>query len=149
LTRSEPHDGGGPPPVPEDPPGFLKRGTIRYQTLVPSYTVGFAFFLVLTMGWMFVAERRQGTLKRLRAAPGSRSEGLLGKLLPCFLISVAQGVFLLAAGKLVFGLRWGPEDWPVWQQVMWLMVVVFCTSLAAVGMALLVASLAKTEMQVA
>ena len=47
--------------------GILKRGAIRYQLLVPSYIVMFAFFLVLTVGWLFVAERRQGTLKRLRA----------------------------------------------------------------------------------
>ena len=67
----------------------------------------FAYFLVLTVGWLFVAERRQGTLKRLRAAPLSRSQILLGKLLPCFLLSVAQGLFLLVAGKLVFGMSWG------------------------------------------
>src|SRR5579885_3179119 len=148
LTRSPPPPGGAPP-SPEPPPGLLQRGTVRYQVLVPSYTVGFAFFLVLTMGWMFVSERRQGTLKRLRAAPLTRTEVLLGKLLPCFLISLAQGIFLMAAGKLVFGLRWGPEAWPVWRQVAWLLAVVCCTSLAAVGMSLLVAALAKTEMQVA
>ncbi len=46
--------------------GLLNRGSFRYQVLVPSYTVMFAYFLVLTVGWLFVAERRQGTLKRLR-----------------------------------------------------------------------------------
>ena len=69
----------------------------------------FAYFLVLTVGWLFVAERRQGTLKRLRAAPLSRAQILLGKLMPCFLLSMGQGLFLLAAGKLVFGMSWGPE----------------------------------------
>ena len=44
-------------------------GEVRYQILVPSYTVMFAFFLVLTVGWLFVSERRQGTMLRLRAAP--------------------------------------------------------------------------------
>src|SRR5262245_56237263 len=33
----------------------LKRSDQRYQILVPSYTVMFAFFLVLTVGWLFVA----------------------------------------------------------------------------------------------
>ena len=61
--------------------GFLKRGAVRYQVLVPSYTVMFAFFLVLTVGWLFVAERRHGTLVRLRAAPLSRGQILLGKLM--------------------------------------------------------------------
>jgi ABC-2 type transport system permease protein len=129
--------------------GLLKRGAHRYQVLVPAYTVMFSFFLVLTVGWVFVAERRQGTLKRLRAAPITRGQVLLGKLLPCYLVSLLQGVFLLVAGRLLFGMRWGPEQWPLLEQAAWLLLVVACTSLAAMGLALLVAALAKTEVQVA
>jgi ABC-type Na+ efflux pump permease subunit len=133
----------------QDGSGLLKRGAHRYQLLVPAYTVMFAFFLVLTVGGLFVTERRQGTLKRLRAAPIARSEILLGKLLPCFLLSLGQGTFLLLAGKLFFGMRWGPESWSLGHQVLWLVPVVFTTSLAAMGLALLVAALARTEIQVA
>jgi ABC-type Na+ efflux pump permease subunit len=122
--------------------GLLGRGAQRYQTLVPSYTVMFAYFLVLTVGWLFVAERRQGTLKRLRAAPLSRSQILVGKFLPCFALSLAQGLFLLGAGKLIVGMSWGPEPW-------WLLLVVFATSLSAMGLAMLVASVARSEAQVA
>lgn len=125
-----------------DGSGVLKRGAVRYQILVPSYTVMFAFFLVLTVGWLFVAERKHGTLARLRAAPLSRGQILLGKLLPCLAVSLFQGVFLLAAGKVVFGMSWGPEPWL-------LVPVVVCTSVAAVGLAMLVASVARTETQVA
>lgn len=125
-----------------DGSGFLKRGAIRYQILVPSYTVMFAFFLVLTTGWLFVAERTHGTLARLRVAPLSRGQILLGKLLPCLVVSLIQGFFLLLAGKVVFGMNWGPEP-------LWLVVVVGCTSFAAVGLAMLVASIARTETQVA
>jgi ABC-type multidrug transport system permease subunit len=129
--------------------GLLRRGAHRYQVLVPSYTVMFAFFLVLTVGWVFVAERRQGTLLRLRAAPLTRGHVLLGKLLPCFVVSLGQGVFLLVAGRLLFGMRWGPDGWSLGQQAGWLFLVVFCTSLAAMGLALLVASVARSEAQVA
>ena len=129
--------------------GLLGRGEVRYQILVPSYTVTFAFFLVLTVGWLFVSERRQGTLKRLRAAPLTRVEILLGKLLPCLVFSLAQGLFLLGAGKLVFGMKWGPDDWSLARQILWLLPVVFSTSLAAMGLAMLIASLARTETQVA
>ncbi len=145
LTRSDPRaDEGAAITVYQSPSGsgLLNRGAMRYQTIVPSYTVMFAYFLVLTVGWLFVAERRQGTLKRLRAAPLSRSQILFGKLLPCFLLSVAQGIFLLGAGKLAFGMSWGPEPW-------WLLPVVVATSLSAMGLALLVASVARTEAQVA
>lgn len=143
LTKSNPgfDRSGGSKVYQEDGSGFLRRGARRYQLLVPSNLVTFSFFLVLTLGWLFVAERRQGTLKRLRAAPISRGQILLGKLLPCLFLSVGQGLVLLAAGKAVFGMSWGPEP-------LWLFPLVFATSLAAMGLALLVASLARTETQV-
>jgi len=122
--------------------GILHLGAQRYKVLVPSYTVMFSFFLVLTIGWLFVAERRQGTLKRLCAAPISRLEILLGKLAPCYLLSVGQGLVLLLAGRLIFQISWGNEP-------LWLIPVVLATSLAAMGMGVLVASVAKTEAQVA
>lgn len=144
LTRSEPSPGGGAGSdvFHDEGTGLLKRGAYRYQILVPSYTVMFAFFLVLTVGWLFVGERRQGTLRRLQTAPVTRTQILAGKLLPCYVLSVAQGLFLLAAGRLVFGMSWGPQP-------LWLLPVVLCTSLAAMGMALFIASLARTETQVA
>jgi len=122
--------------------GLLRRGGSRYQLLVPSYLVMFAFFLVLTVGWLFVAERRQGTLKRLVVAPLTKAEILIGKMLPCLYVSLFQGFFLLLAGKLVFGMNWGVEP-------MWLIAVVSATSFAAIGLAMLVAALARTETQVA
>ncbi len=144
LTRSAtaPQGNAGTTVYQEEGSGLLKRGAIRYQVLVPSYTVMFAFFLVLTVGWLFVSERRQGTLKRLRAAPVTRTQILLGKLLPCLLLSLAQGLFLLGAGRLVFGMSWGAQP-------LWLLPVVLTTSLAAMGLAVLIAAAARTETQVA
>jgi ABC-type multidrug transport system permease subunit len=135
LTKSQPHTTGGAPPE-------RYRSESVYQILVPMAAVAFAFFLVLNVGWLFTAERRQGTLRRLQAAPLSRTEILLGKFLPCLGISVAQGLLLLGAGKVIFGMNWGPQP-------LWLLPVVFTTSLAAMGLALLVASVARTETQVA
>ena len=144
LTKETEHQGGGAGAnrYREEGSGWLKRGALRYQLLVPSYLVMFAFFLVLTVGWLFVAERRQGTMKRLAAAPLTRAQILLGKLVPCLCMSLFQGFFLLGAGKLLFGMSWGPEPG-------WLAVVVASTSLAAMGLALLVAAVARTETQVA
>ncbi len=143
LTKSE------PPPTKaantnayrSDGSGAIRRGAVRYQALVPSYTVTFAFFLVLVMGWLFAAERRHGTIVRLNAAPIARWQLLLGKLIPCFAVSLLQGFGLLIAGWLIFGMPLGtrPEL---------LIPVVICTSLAATGLAMLVAAVAKTEQQV-
>lgn len=122
--------------------GVLNRGALRYQILVPSYTVMFSFFLVLSVGWLFVAERKHGTLVRLRAAPLTRAQVLLGKLLPCLVVSLVQGFFLLLAGRLIFGMTWG-------SQPELLIPLVICTSFSAVGLSVLVASIARTETQVA
>lgn len=145
LTRSEPKPptGAGPQAFTDEAgAGPLHWGAANYQRLVPSYTVLFAFFLVLTTGWIFVAERRQGTLRRLRAAPLGRTEILCGKSLPCLVLSLAQGLLLLLAGRVVFGMSWGPRP-------LWLLPVVFTTSLAALGLAILIAATARTETQVA
>jgi ABC-type Na+ efflux pump permease subunit len=145
LTKQEPKPAGGAAIgsyQSESEDGLLNRGAVRYQILVPSYTVMFAFFLVLTVGWLFVAERRQGTMLRLRAAPLTRGQILLGKLIPCYFLSLIQGLFLLAAGKLVFGMSWGAHP-------LWLPAVAAATSFAAMGLSLLVASIARTETQVA
>ena len=144
LTKEAEHTGGGAGSSRYRPEGqgFLNRGAIRYQLLVPSYLVTFAFFLVLTVGWLFVAERRQGTLQRLRAAPIASWQLLLGKLLPCYLLSLFQGFALLLGGRLLFGMSWGPEP-------LWLIPLVASTSLAAMGLALLIAASARTETQVA
>lgn len=128
--------------------GLLRRGAARYQVLVPMYTVLFSFFLVLVVGWVFVSERRQGTLKRLRLAPISQAQIILGKLLPSYVVAVLQGLTLLVLGKLVFGMRWGPDRWGLEVQAGLLFVLVLFTSMAAMGLAMLVAALARTEAQV-
>jgi len=143
LTKSDPRQGGSEQaPYRSESNGLFQRGALRYQVLVPSYTVMFAFFMVLTVGWMFVAERRQGTLRRLFAAPLGKTVILGGKVVPTFALSVFQGIFLLLMGRLIFGMNWGPEPF-------WLIPVVLCTSLAATGLALLIAAVARTESQVA
>ncbi len=129
--------------------GILRFGGEHYKHLVPMFVVMFVFFLVLIVGWVFVAERRQGTLRRLQAAPLTRGHILMGKMVPCFALSVGQTLFLLVASRWLFGVRWGPEQWPLGEQLAWLLPVVLCTSLAAMGLALLIASVARSELQVA
>ncbi|MFT3882238.1 MAG: ABC transporter permease [Gemmatales bacterium] len=144
LTKSDPRmsDGTELKQYQPESGGLLQRGAVRYQVLVPSYTVMFAFFMVLTVGWMFVAERRQGTMRRLFVAPLGKNVILGGKFLPCLLLSIVQGAFLILMGKLIFGMSWGTSP-------LWLIPVVISTSIAATGMALFIAAVATTESQVA
>jgi ABC-type multidrug transport system permease subunit len=129
--------------------GPLRYGGEHYRYLVPMFVVMFVFFLVLIVGWVFVAERRQGTLRRLQAAPLTRAHILMGKMVPCYALSVGQTLFLLIASRGLFGIRWGPDSWSLGEQIAWLLPVVLCTSLAAMGLALLIAAVARSELQVA
>jgi len=143
LTKSQSKDVTGENVAAYQPESAIpNRGDIRFQVLVPGYAVTFAFFLVLTVGWQFVAERRQGTLVRLRAAPVTRAELLAGKCIPALVIALFQGLFLMSAGWLIFGMSWGAQPW-------WMLAVIASTAVAATGLSLLIASLAKTETQVA
>jgi ABC-2 type transport system permease protein len=116
-------------------------GNPVYQTLVPAYTVMFAFFLVPVMGRSFIAERELGTLKRLRIAPIGAVDLVLGKTIPFLVISVAQSAALFLFGRLLFGMSWGSQPWL-------LVAIVTCTSLSATGMGLLIATLVRTDSQV-
>jgi ABC-2 type transport system permease protein len=114
---------------------------IVYQTVVPGYTVMFVFFIVSFMARSFIGERDMGTLNRLRLAPITRSGMIVGKTVPFLIISLAQTALLFLAGKLLFGMNWGQQPWL-------LLPVMFCTSLAATALGLVVATLVRTESQV-
>ena len=116
-------------------------GSGVYQQLVPSYTVMFAFFLVNIMARSFIAERDLGTLRRLRTTPISTLQLMMGKTLPFLLISLLQSVALFLAGRVLFGMSWGPQPWL-------LIPVIMATSAAATAMGLLVAALVRTDSQV-
>jgi ABC-2 type transport system permease protein len=123
-------------------PDHPKTGpNIVYQILVPSYTVMFVFFIVNFMARSFIGERDMGTLSRLRLAPISRAGLMIGKTVPFLIISLVQTSLLFIAGKLLFGMSWGPEPWL-------LLPVMLCTSLAATSLGLMVATLVRTEAQV-
>jgi ABC-2 type transport system permease protein len=101
----------------------------------------FVFFLINIMARSFIAERDQGTLRRLRLAPVSSASILIGKTLPYYMTSVVQTALLFVCGRLLFGMSWGPE--PVY-----LIPVILCTSLAATSLGLLLATSVRTDQQV-
>ncbi len=75
--------------------------------LVPGYSLMFLFFLVPNLATTVIEERETGTLRRLLSAPLPRSRILLGKMLPYFLIGVAQMIAVLLASKLLFNIDLG------------------------------------------
>ncbi len=115
--------------------------SIIYQTLVPSFMVMFAFFLINIMASSFINERKLGTLKRLQTSPIGPVQLLWGKTLPFLFVSILQSLILFASGKLMFGMSWGVHP-------LMLLPVIVMTSISATGLGLLLATVVRTESQV-
>ena len=123
------------------PPESQPRTSAAYLWIVPGFTVMFAFFLISVMARSFIAERDNGTLKRLLLAPIGTASVLIGKTVPFLLTSVVQCSLLFLCGRVLFGMSWGPDP-------IYLVPVILCTSLAATSLGLLLATLVYTDQQV-
>jgi len=119
----------------------IPKATAVYSWIVPGFTVMFAFFVISVMARSFIAERENGTLRRLLLAPISRTSVLAGKTIPFYVTSVIQCSLLFLCGRLLFGMSWGPEP-------IYLIPVILCTSLAATSLGLLLATAVHTDQQV-
>jgi len=113
------------------------------QQNVPAWLIFGMFFVVMPMSALFIVERREGTLARLASQQVAFSMLLAGKIGPYFVINLVQAVLMLGAGVTVVPWLGGealalPARWDL------LAAVAACTSLAAIGWALLVAVSART-----
>ena len=119
------------------------------QQSVPAWLIFSMFFVIVPMSAVFITERQQGTLQRLRSQGVPHGLLLLGKLLPFFLVNQIQAVLLLLVGRYLVPALGGsqlvlPSD-PAALFALW--VVTSAVSLAAVCWALCIASLVRTSEQ--
>ena len=119
------------------------------QQNVPAWLIFAMFFVVIPISSIFIIERQQGTLQRLRAMGVPFRLILAGKLLPFFVLNQVQAVMMVLVGIFIVPLFGSealemPHSLPL--LINWWLVSV-AVSLAAVAWALLIASLAKTSEQ--
>lgn len=67
----------------------------------------FAFFTGAYSMMSILREAEEGTLARLFTTPTNRTSILAGKFLAVFLTVILQGVVLMLAGYVAFGIHWG------------------------------------------
>jgi ABC-2 type transport system permease protein len=102
------------------------------------------FFLMYTVtigGRSILAERNEGTLRRLLVTPTTTVQVLGGKVLGIFMSGFAQVGLLIVGTTLMFNLNWGDP--------LGIVVLIAAVSLAATGWGLLLAGFAKTTQHVA
>jgi ABC-2 type transport system permease protein len=112
-----------------------------YQQNVPGYTIMYVFFIVTTMAQSILAERKDGTFRRLLAAPIGRFSLLMGKFLPYYIVALIQVTILFLVGRFVFGMDLG-------ENIAGLVLITLALAACAVSAGLLVAAFVKTDQQV-
>ena len=112
-----------------------------FEQAVPGTMVMFTLLVMLTSGAiLLLIERREGLLRRLAATPLSRGSVVLGKWGGKLVLGLIQIAFALLAGRLLFGLDWGPQ-----LPMVLLVLLVYAALVSALGV--LLGSLARTEGQ--
>lgn len=132
------------PQVKVDTQPYEETGKVRRPSLldylVPGYSLMFVYFLIPSLALTVIEERQTGTLRRLLVAPLARSQILLGKLLPYFLIAIGQFIFVLVASRLLFGIDLGNSTAA-------LVIMIVSSALAMAGLGILIATFARSEGQ--
>src|SRR5918995_1043625 len=105
----------------------------------PSMAIFFLFFTVSFGARSVLAERRQGTMRRLLASAASPSGVLAGKALAAFVLGTASVLVMWLATTLVFGADWGDPVAVV--------ALTISSVLSVIGITALVVTLARSEEQ--
>lgn len=116
------------------------------QQSVPAWLVFAAFFVVVPLSNTLIRERQQGTLRRLRSTNLSSLTLLLGKLIPYFIINQLQVLLMLLAGRYLVPVL-GGEALQINGSLVLLAAMAASLSLAALGLALLIAVSSRTTEQ--
>ncbi len=116
------------------------------QQSVPAWLVFAMFFVVIPLSNVFIAERQHGTWQRLRSLRVPVATLLAGKVVPFYAVNLGQTLLMLAVGHSLVPRLGGDAlqldvSWPA----LWLMAT--AVSLAGIGFALAVASVARTTEQ--
>jgi len=111
-----------------------------YQQNVPGYTVMGVFFIIGAMSTSILTEKREGTFRRLLAAPLPKPVLLAGKILPYYIVNLIQIAIMFTAGHLLFGMTFGDP--------LALAVISMALSAAATGLGIMIAAMGKTDTQV-
>jgi ABC-2 type transport system permease protein len=111
-----------------------------YSYYMPSYAVMFAFFIVSTIAGTILAEKEDGTFRRLLVAPLHRGAIIAGKMLAYTLLVTFQVFLVLAVGRLAF-------DIPLGESPVALALITLVLALTATSLGMLVAAVVPTRSQ--
>lgn len=116
------------------------------QHNVPAWTLFAIFFIIVPLSINLVKEKSQGTFVRLRTNPVSYATVLGGKTLVYLVVCLIQFVLMLLTGVFLFP-KMGLPTLDVTGRLANLFIVAVFSGLAAIGLGLLLGTIAKTQEQ--
>jgi ABC-2 type transport system permease protein len=116
------------------------------QHNVPAWTLFAIFFIIVPLSINIVKEKSQGTFVRLRTNPVSYATVLGGKTLVYLSVCMIQFILMLLVGVFLFP-KLGLPTLDVSGRLPQLFVVAIFAGLAAIGLGLLLGTIAKTQEQ--
>lgn len=116
------------------------------QQNVPAWLVFAMFFVVIPISTVFIVERQQGSAQRLRLMNVPAGIVFGGKIVPYYLVNMAQMVIMLAVGAWLVPLL-GGDRLEIGGSLLGLWLIGSGTSIAAIGYALLISAVAGTTVQ--
>lgn len=108
---------------------FLVPGLIAYIVMITA---------VVSTALSIVREKERGTMEQVRMAPIGAASFVLGKTIPYFLLSLVSAMAILLVAMVLFGL-------PMRGSWLLLMATVSLYLVGALGVGLLISSVAKTQ----
>jgi ABC-2 type transport system permease protein len=129
-------------------PGEGPRGSLPNSTQhnVPAWALFAIFFIILPLSINMVKEKNQGTFVRLRTLPVPYATVLGGKSIVFVAVCLIQFALMLFVGVYLFPLL-GLPKLDVSGRLPLLFLVAFFAGLAAVGLGLLLGTVAKSQEQ--
>ena len=129
-------------------PNTEKQTTIPNSTQhnIPAWTLFAIFFIILPLSINMVNEKNQGTFIRLRTQPVHYAIVLGGKAVVFLVVSLLQFALMLLVGIYLFPIL-GLPRLEVSGRLPLLFVVAFFAGLAAVGLGLLLGTIARSQEQ--
>lgn len=118
------------------------------QHNVPAWTLFAIFFIIVPLSINMVKEKSQGTFVRLRTNPVSYATILGGKTLVYLAVCLIQFVLMLLIGVYLFPAI-GLPTLDISGRIFLLCIVAIFSGLAAIGLGMLLGTIAKTQEQAA
>jgi ABC-2 type transport system permease protein len=117
------------------------------QSAVPGFTVLFVFLAAQTTARSIYEEKKIGSFRRLVAAPLSKAELLIGKILPNFITGLVQIAVIFAFGSLGMRLL-GLTPLPIEKAPFGTILIAVILSLCSSAFGIAIAAIARTENQI-